>query len=432
MPSLWSQTVKLPTFPALDRDLDTDVLIIGGGLAGVLCCYYLNRAGVDCVLAEARTICSEVTKDTTGKLTSQHGLIYQKLLRQFGPDAARLYYDANQEALGEYRRLSQTIDCDFAEEDNFIYAREDLAGLKKELAALQELDIPARFVGSLPLPFSTVGAVSFPRQGRFHPLKLVSALAQGLPIYENTAVRELRPGEAVTEHHTIHANRMVICTHFPFLNKHGSYFLKLYQERSYVLALEGAEDFGGMYLDAQKGGLSLRRQGNALLLGLGGHRPGKPGEDGWTALSSLANRYYPSKKELCRWATQDCVTLDGIPYIGRYSARTPSLFVATGFNKWGMTSAMVSALVLTDLLTGADSPYEALFSPSRSILRPQLAVNAMEAAADLMHFGKKRCPHMGCALRWNSQERTWDCPCHGSRFTEAGNLLDNPASGDLS
>ncbi|MDE6108405.1 MAG: FAD-dependent oxidoreductase, partial [Oscillospiraceae bacterium] len=148
--------------------------------------------------------------------------------------------------------------------------------------------------------------------------------------------------------------------------------------------------------------------------------------------SSLANRYYPGKKELCRWATQDCMTLDGVPYIGQYSARTPDLFVATGFNKWGMTTSMVSALVLTDLLTGSDSPYEALFSPSRSILRPQLAVNAVEAAADLMHFGTKRCPHLGCALRWNSRERTWDCPCHGSRFSEDGILLDNPATGDLS
>lgn len=431
MPSIWSKTVTLPPFPTLEKDLDTDVLIIGGGLAGVLCCYYLTKAGVDCALVEARTICSGVTKDTTAKITSQHGLVYQKLLREFGPIAARLYYEANQEALGEYRTLAKKWNFDFVEEDNFIYAREDLAPLKKELAALEALDIPAYFAHALPLPFPVAGAVAFPRQAKFHPLKFVSNIAPGLPIYENTAVRELFPGGASTADHTIHANRMVVCTHFPFLNKHGSYFLKLYQERSYVLALEGAGPIRGMYLDAQKGGLSLRSQGDALLLGLGGHRPGKPGV-GWTELSSLANRCYPGKKELCRWATQDCMTLDGVPYIGRYSARTPNLFVATGFNKWGMTTSMVSALVLTDLLTGGDSPYEALFSPSRSILHTQLAVNAMEAAADLMHFGTKRCPHMGCALRWNSRERTWDCPCHGSRFSEDGDLLDNPATGDLS
>ncbi|MDE6108266.1 MAG: FAD-binding oxidoreductase, partial [Oscillospiraceae bacterium] len=163
MPSIWSQTVKLPTFPTLDKDLNTDILIIGGGLAGVLCCYQLTRAGVDCALVEARTICSGVTKDTTAKITSQHGLIYQKLLREFGPDAARLYYEANEEALGEYRTLSKKLNFDFVEEDNFIYAREDITPLKKEMAALDALNIPSYFAHALPLPFPVAGAVAFPR-----------------------------------------------------------------------------------------------------------------------------------------------------------------------------------------------------------------------------------------------------------------------------
>ena len=185
-----------------------------------------------------------------------------------------------------------------------------------------------------------------------------------------------------------------------------------------------------MYLDGQKNGLSFRNYGSDLLLGGGGHRTGKPG-GGWEALSAAAKEYYPQAKITRRWAAQDCMSLDGMPYIGPYSARTPGLYVATGFNKWGMTSSMVAARVLTDLITGKDSEYASLFSPSRSILRPQLAVNAWEATTNLLTFSKKRCPHLGCALKWNPQERTWDCPCHGSRFSEDGQLIDNPATGDL-
>ncbi len=388
MGSLWSRTVHPPTFPALDRDLTTDVLIIGGGLAGVLCCHCLTRAGVDCALVEARTLCSGVTKDTTAKLTSQHGLIYQRLVKEFDRETARLYYEANQAALEEYRALCRGIDCDFEEKDSFLYAMEDRRALDREMEALEELNIPAKPVEKLPLPFPTVGAVCFPRQAQFHPLKFVSAISEGLPIYERTSAREFLPGGVSTGEHIIHADRVIVCTHFPFLNKHGSYFLKLYQERSYVLALEDGPQVEGMYLDGVGDGPSLRNYGSYLFLGGGSHRTGRPGE-GWNGLS-------------------------------------------TGFNKWGMTSSMVSALLLTDLLTGRESPWAHVFDPSRTILRPQLAVNAMEAAADLMTFGERRCPHMGCALKWNPQERSWDCPCHGSRFSEEGKLLDNPATGDLS
>lgn len=433
MPSLWSETVTLPSFPPLQKDLNTDVLIIGGGLAGLLCCHRLRGAGVDCALVEARTICSGATGNTTAKLTAQHGLIYQKLEKEFGAGTARLYYEANEAALNKYRILCAGMDCDFEEQDSYLYSREDRVPLDKELKALERARIPASFVeGSvLPLPFPTVGAVKFSRQARFHPLKFVSAIAPGLPIYENTPIREFAPGCLRTGRHVIRARQVVVCTHFPILNKHGSYFLKLYQDRSYALALEGAGPIDGMFLDQQKGGLSLRSWGNNLILGAGGHRPGKPGT-GWTELSSLANRFYPGKKELCRWAAQDCMTLDGIPYIGRYSPRTHDLYVATGFNKWGMTSAMVAAMILTDLILERETPYASLFTPQRTVLRPQLAANGLEAIAGWLTFQRPRCPHMGCALRWNSRERSWDCPCHGSRFSENGKLLDNPATGDLS
>ena len=176
--------------------------------------------------------------------------------------------------------------------------------------------------------------------------------------------------------------------------------------------------------------MSFRNYKNLLLIGGGDHRTGKKG-GGWQEMRDFAHRHYPQAEEQYHWATQDCMSLDGVPYIGPYSASTTDLYVATGFNKWGMTTSMVSAMILSDLVQGKKNPYEEVFSPSRSILHPQLKVNGFEAVVNLLTPTTKRCPHLGCALKWNSIEHTWDCPCHGSRFTEDGKLIDNPATGNL-
>ena len=430
MGSLWEQTWEKPNFPAQDGDLSTDVLIIGGGMAGILCAYRLHCAGVPYVLAEAETLCGGITKNTTAKLTSQHGLIYDKLISRFGIQRAKQYLAANQAALQAYRTLCRKIDCGFEEKAAYVYALDDRRKLQREVNALEKLGVPAEFTDELPLPFPVAGAVKFPNQAQFHPLKFVSGLAKGLRVYEHTRVRELIGTTAVTNHGRIRAKKVIVATHFPFLNKHGSYFLKLYQHRSYVIALQGAPDVDGMYVDASRTGLSFRNCQNLLLLGGGGHRTGKKG-GGWRELRDFARRHYPQAEEQYRWAAQDCMSLDGVPYIGPYSASTPDLYVAAGFNKWGMISSMVSAMLLSDLVQGKNSPYGEVFSPSRSILRPQLAVNGFEAVASLLTPTTRRCPHLGCALKWNPVEHTWDCPCHGSRFTEDGKRLDGPATGDL-
>ena len=204
----------------------------------------------------------------------------------------------------------------------------------------------------------------------------------------------------------------------------------MYQHRSYVIALENAPNVHGMYVDEAQNGMSFRNFENLLLIGGGDHRTGKQGGN-WQELRTFARQHYPNASEKYCWATQDCMTLDGVPYIGAYSAGTPDLYVATGFNKWGMTSSMVSAMILCDLVQEKQNPYAEAFSPSRTILRPQLAVNAWEAVVNLLTPSAKRCPHLGCALKWNPYEHTWDCPCHGSRFTKNGRLIDNPATGDL-
>lgn len=430
MNSVWEQTSNSIGFKSLKQDIKTEVLIIGGGMAGVLCAYMLDKSGIPYVLVEAQSICSGITKNTTAKITSQHGLIYDKLIREFDIERAKQYLSANETALSEYRSLCRNIDCDFEEKISYVYSLDDREKIEKEITALEKLGAHAEFVDRLELPFSVAGAVKFPNQAQFNPLKFISAISKGLSIYEHTPVRELIGTTAITDHGKITANNIIVATHFPFLNKHGSYFLKMYQHRSYVIALENAPNVGGIYIDGAQNGLSFRNYQNLLLIGGGGHRTGKKGGN-WRELRDFARRYYPNAKEKYYWATQDCMTLDGVPYIGAYSSSTSNLYVATGFNKWGMTSSMVSAMILRDLVQGKQNQYAQVFSPSRTILRPQLAVNAFEAAVNLLIPTTKRCPHLGCALKWNPLEHTWDCPCHGSRFTENGKLIDNPATGDL-
>ncbi len=430
MYSVWSDTASIPNKEPMKQELHTDVLIIGGGMAGVLCAYLLRQAGISYALVEANTICGGITKNTTAKITSQHGLIYDKLIGQMGVERAQMYLKANETALEEYRRLCSTIDCDFEQKDAFVYSLSSRKKIEKELTALEKLGYPAALAEALPLPFSVAGAVKFANQAQFNPLKFVASITSDLNIYEHTKVRELTDRCAVTNHGTIVAEKIIVATHFPFIYKHGSYFLKQYQHRSYVLALENAPNVHGMYVDEAQKGMSFRNYQNLLLIGGGDHRTGKQGGN-WQELSNFAIRYYPNAKEKYRWATQDCMTLDSVPYIGQYSKHTPNFYVATGFNKWGMTSAMVAAMILTDMVMGKENPNAEVFSPSRSILRPQLAVNAFEATVNLLTPSQKRCPHLGCALKWNGKERSWDCPCHGSRFTENGVLIDNPATGNL-
>lgn len=430
MISLWENNSEKKNFEKLNGDLKTDVLIIGGGMAGVLTAYFLQQSGIDYALVEADEIGCGITKNTTAKISVQHGLIYQKLIKEFSTEKAKMFYEANERALNTYRNLCKDIDCDFEEKDSFVYTLNDPDEIEKEAKAIEKMGKSADVVKNLPLPFSVSGAVKIENQAQFNPLKFIYSISDGLRIFEHTKVRELVGTTAVTDSGKIKAKKIIVATHFPFINKHGLYFIKMYQHRSYVIALDNAQNVNGIYIDGSDKGLSFRNYKNYLLIGGGGHRTGKKGGN-WEELRRFAKKHYTGSTEVYNWATQDCITLDKVPYIGKYSSDSDNLYVATGFNKWGMTTSMAAAEILCDMVQGRENPYSEVFSPSRTILRPQLAANAFEATVSMLTPTVKRCPHLGCALKWNPYERTWDCPCHGSRFSESGNLIDNPATADM-
>ena len=427
MEFVWKRETERVCFPPLRGSRSVDVLIIGGGIAGLLCALKLKDEGADCIVLEADRILCGVTSNTTAKVTFSHGLIYDKLFEQLGERKARLYFEAQRSAMDDFEELCKNIDCCYEKRDAFVYTLVDRERIDREVVALRRLGADACFDEAMELPFAVKGALRVKGQAQLHPLKLLYSIAGELDIYENTKVTELLPQKAVTQYGDVSFGKVIVATHFPIFNKHGAYFLKMYQHRSYVLALAGADIPSGMYVDECDKGLSFRPYGDLLLLGGGGHRTGKSG-GGWRELEDFTKKHYGGARIVGRWATQDCMTLDSVPYVGRYSPKAENMFVATGFNKWGMTNSMAAASLLCDLVRGRGNRYAEIFSPSRSMLHKQLFVNALEAFGGLLRPTVPRCPHLGCALIYNEAEHSWDCPCHGSRFTETGELLDNPAT----
>lgn len=433
MKSIWHQSAKLAPRPPLEGDVEAGAAVIGGGMAGILTAALLEEAGVRTVVLEADRVGSGQTGNTTAKVTAQHGAAYHRLEESLGEEAARLYAVANQTAVERYGRMIEErgIDCGWERLPSVLYAVEDGDLLQREAAAQERAGLPVRLTEESGLPFPVLGAIRCGDQAQFHPLRFLYALAEKLTVYEGSRVLEAGEGWLRTAGGTVRADRIVFCCHYPFVNVPGYYFLRMHQERSYVLALRGGPKLPGMYYSVDTGGISLRNAGEYLLAGGGGHRTGENRSGGkYGSLLKSASLLFPGAEEAARWSAQDCMTLDGVPYIGPYSQHTPGLYVAAGFNKWGMTSSMVAAALLADLILGRENPYAEVFAPSRTVLRPQLAVNALESILGLLTPTAPRCPHMGCALKYNAAEHSWDCPCHGSRFGEDGSLIDNPAAGD--
>jgi glycine/D-amino acid oxidase-like deaminating enzyme len=426
-PSVWSNTTTPPEYPRLTGSIDCDVLVIGGGMAGVLTANELQAQGVDVVLVEGRRLGSGATQNTTAVVTAQHDTRYTTLIKMFGERTAAGYLEANLQAIEAIRQLAQEIPCDFEDKPSAVVTTGDTQPLRDEWEAVQRLGFGAEWIEESPLPMAVKGGVRFPGMGQMHPLKLLYGAASRLNVYENTFVRKIRGTVAYTREGEIRAKRIVAATHFPLINRVGLYFLKLYQTRSYVLAVEGAPALDASYVEDESG-LYFRDYQGLLLVGGGDARTGRT--NGYCDVQNFITANYPSAAEKYRFAAQDCMSLDGVPYIGAYSPLTPNFYVASGFGEWGMTSSMVAARLLADELLGRKNKFAAVFTPRRTILRKQLLVNVGEVLATMVTPTLKRCPHMGCALTPNHAEGSWDCRCHGSRFDAAGTLIDNPAMRD--
>lgn len=449
MESVWMKEIRIRKREPLPGDMEVPAVVIGAGLTGVLTAYYLKQAGIRAVVLEADRIGGGQTKNSTAKITSQHNLIYDRIIRTFGYRMAEHYAVANEAAIGEYERLilEKGIDCDFVRCPAYLYSRAGTELLKREAEAAESLGIKASFGTDCELPFPVAGVTGFEGQARFHPLKFLAEMAEEAEVYEQTKVLKVEGRRVETVRGSVTAEHIVFAAHFPFINVPGYYFARMYQERSYVVALEGAGRPEGMYLGIDRDGLSFRSCGNLLLLGGGGHRTGvnqanRAGKGcKYEMLRGKARELYPGCREASHWSAQDCVTLDGLPYIGRFSRRKPDWYVAAGFGKWGMTTAMVGARILTALISGRDCPEADIFSAGRHFTAraaKELAVHGAYTVKSLtkrlLPSGNGRllpdCPHMGCRLEWNPDEESYDCPCHGSRFDREGRLLDGPAQTD--
>ena len=431
--SIWQKGVHFPEFAAYLGDQSTRVAIIGGGLTGLLTAHFLRH--MNPVVLEANRICSGQTGRTTAKITSQHNLIYADLTARLGMEAAMQYARANEAAIGEYARIIDEgrIDCGFTRCSALLYSRTESTPLREEAEAARALGISARFTQETELPFPIAGAVEFSGQARFHPLKFLRAIAEGLDIHEHTRVLQVEDGCIHTDRGTLRAEHIVFACHYPFVNVPGWHFVRMHQERSYVLALENAWLPENVHLGVDGDGLSLRAAEGLLLVGGGGHRTGENEEGGkLAALRESARTLFPGAREIACWAAQDCVTADGVPCIGLYARSQPRWYVATGYAKWGMTSAMAAARIISGMIMG-DTPDDAeVFNPQRPWLAPGNVKPLMNEAGHVLRNlaktdGAPRCPHMGCAMTWNPDAESWDCPCHGSRFGHDGALLDGPA-----
>ncbi|MBD7913152.1 FAD-dependent oxidoreductase [Clostridium cibarium] len=477
MESVWNHSCKFDNRNSLSGNLETNVLIIGAGIAGLLTGYLLKEKGIDSIIIDAEKICSGNTENTTAKITSQHNIIYEKIIREFGLEKAKQYAYANELAIKKYREIIEknNIDCDLEEKDAYIYTLYEDDRIQKELEAALEVGIKAEIVHKTSLPFGIRDALKYKDQAQFNPLKFLNFISKDLEIYENTRALEVEDNLVKTDKGEIRANHIVVATHYPIINVPGFYFTRMHQDRTYVIALENAGDVDGMYIDLDKNGYSFRNYKNLLILGGASKRTGENKEGGaYDNLRKKAKEFYPNSKEVFNWSAQDCITPDGVPYIGQYSSNTPNLYVETGFNKWGMTSSMVAAMIISDMIVGKENEFNEIFSPHRfdftasinqltkdgietiknfsmqKIYIPKEHIDHVKSGeAEIVEYdGKKvgvykdlegkyhivstKCAHLGCQLQWNKDELIWECPCHGSRYDYDGNWIESPSIYSLS
>jgi glycine/D-amino acid oxidase-like deaminating enzyme len=445
--SLWFEGRDAVGRPPLDREIEVDVVVVGAGIVGLTTAFLLEREGMDVAVLEMRRVAAGATGYNTAKLSSLHGLTYTQLESSLGRDNARLYGEANEAGIARVFELADKlgIECDLARKPNYTYTEDaaDVDDLREEARLAAELGLPASYVEELDLPFGVAGAVRFDDQAEFHPVKYVDGLAAALrgPVHEGTRVTGLGSGGVNTAAgHAVRASHVVVAAHLSFLDR-GLYFARCHPERSYVVAgrAAGAKP-AGMYLSTESPAHSIRAHGDWLLVGGESHKTGQAdARERYDRLEAWARERLGLEPEL-RWATQDQMPVDGVPYVGRHDPVSGDVWVATGFRKWGLAMGTAAAELLAAQIAGREHPWTPLFDPNR--LRPRASAPdfVKENANVAYHFaadrvakrGNPRCTHLGCLLDWNAAEDTWDCPCHGSRFSASGEVIEGPAVRPLS
>lgn len=491
--SLWRDTTGLPSFPKLAEDHVTDVAIVGAGITGITAAYLLSKAGCKVTLLEAGALLAGTTGFTSAKISAQHGMIYHDLLKHFGGEQARAYFQSHSETLEWMLATAGELDlsCGIQREPAYLYAPQGdgktLKQLEKEFKAYEKLGLPGEWLDNVPLPLLAGGAIRLPEQARFHPLQylkglLQAVLDQGGVVYEHTMIGEkVDKDDRLTLYtegggHQIRCRHAISASHFPFYDGGALYFSRLHAERSYCLAFEPETAFeGGMYLSAGEPTRSLRAvEWNGRNLVIAGGDNHKTGQGICTFghyenLELFAGELLGIKRIPYRWSAQDLITLDRVPYIGR-AAEDEEIYIATGYGKWGMTGGTLAARMITDQILRRPNPYNALYDPSRfkanpgiknfivqnvnvakelvagkvEIVRRKTGELGPDEGAVVFHDGKRigayrdpegklhlvdrTCTHLGCECEWNDGDRSWDCPCHGSRFSYEGEVLEGPAT----
>lgn len=485
----WIASTQDTDYPVPDKDITVDAAIIGGGLAGIMTAYFLKNEGVKVAVIEAGKIVKGTTGHTTAKITSQHSLIYDKIKKSMGDELVKQYADANETAIKTVSDIitRENIDCDFEWKDAYVYTRDEkhIDNIFNESKAAAIAGIKAEYLEQIPLPYRIAAAMRFIGQAQFHPRKFALAVAENIissggHIFEGIRAMDIKEGvkcEILTNVGIkIIADNIIIASHYPFYDGKGFYFARMHPVRSYVIGLKIEEASPeGMFIEAEeKPGRSLRSTpyaGGQLILVGGEHHKTGHGESTnihYSNLRTFAKDNFTVKEELYRWSAQDYTTLDYIPYVGRLTSNTPNIYVATGFRKWGMTNSIASALIIKDLIIKGQSPWQDVYSPQRGNLTASAAnfvaqnadvayqlisgklenpdddIDIKNGEGKVVEYKGKRtgaykdeqgklyllditCTHMGCELHWNDAEKTWDCPCHGSRFKYNGEIVEGPA-----
>jgi glycine/D-amino acid oxidase-like deaminating enzyme/nitrite reductase/ring-hydroxylating ferredoxin subunit len=489
--SVWIETgPDQPQLSRLEQDLRADVAVLGGGIVGLTTALLLAESGVSVVLLEANQVARGVSGHTTAKVSSQHGLIYDQLRSNFGAEGARTYGQANEAALAwiAERIARDKLDCDFRRQASYAYvtSSDKRSQVQDEAEAAREVGLPATFVEDTPLPYDVEAAVRFDDQAELHARKYLLALAERLRasdqcrIFENSHAVEVDTDEhcvVKTPGGRVTADQVVVATHYPFLDRSLA-FARVHPQRSYALACRIVGDPPpGMHISGDSPTRSIRAvpldDGEELLLvGGEGHKVGTGGdtEERYRRLEEFAREHWTVVSVDYRWSSQDNVTIDHLPYVGPLTPRADRVFMATGFAKWGMTNGTAAAMMLSDRLLGHENPYAPLFDPNR--FKPLASATTLikeNAQVGLRFVGDRitkrgtrsihdlepgegdivslegekvaayrdedgelvavstRCTHLGCQVNWNRAEKSWDCPCHGSRFAPDGAVLQGPA-----